>query len=44
MGMVVNDVSKKREPDSYFYYSKESDDRSQNSPLKKQVSLSNTDV
>lgn len=42
LGMVVNDVSRKREPDSYLYYSKESmesGDVLQNSRLTKQASL-----
>ncbi|MDJ0796704.1 MAG: polysaccharide biosynthesis tyrosine autokinase [Calothrix sp. MO_167.B12] len=42
LGMVVNDVSRKREPNSYLYHSHESiesGDLLQNSSLKKQASL-----
>ncbi|WP_143288406.1 tyrosine-protein kinase family protein, partial [Calothrix rhizosoleniae] len=47
LGMVVNDVSKKREPDSYMYYSQESAESKNPLPnfnLKRKTSLLDTDI
>lgn len=47
LGMVVNDVSRKREPESYLYFSQESVESRNpwhNLSFKKKTSLSNTDI